>query len=135
MLDFCVNHQCIKRNDFNTIVANSVDFLEVEVSFSNEWKNLTKSIIFKPATGDAIIFILDTNNKITSDKHLNLSAGIWLVNLYGTDGTQEITSNTVQIQVIESGSKTGTVAGEPTPDVYTQIIGMIAELNARIDAL
>lgn len=91
MLEFCVYKQTIKRMDKDTIVAGSVDYLEAEVHFSNDWAGYTKTIVFTSATS-TIPIVLDANNKVTADDSLNLTAGSWVVSVNGVNGDKKIST-------------------------------------------
>ena len=131
MLEFCVNRQVIKRSDSNYVVANSSDYLTAEFGFSNDWKDLGKTAIFTTTTG-SISIILDSNNQILEDKHLNLTAGTWVVSVVGVNGTRKIITNIASMTVVDSGAESGTVPTGPTPDVYDQIITQLTAIMNMI---
>ena len=134
MLEFCVDGQVIKRTDRETIVANSSDYLTAEFNFSNEWKSLGKTAIFTTTSG-SISILLDENNQITEDKHLNLTVGTWVVSVLGVLETKRIITNVERILVSDSGAVSGTEPPDPTPDVYEQIITQLTNLSEKVDIL
>ena len=60
MLTFEVNKQIITRTDSNVAIADSVVFLSATFSFSEEWENCSKTIIFR--SGDTIKSLLLEND-------------------------------------------------------------------------
>lgn len=132
MLEFCVEHQIIKRKDLNTIVANSSDYLTAEFNFSNDWRGLEKTAIFTNANG-SISIPLDRDNMITEDRHLNLSSGSWIVSVYGVYGSKKVITNVCSVTVSDSGASDGTIPPEPTPDLYDQIATRLSNIETQID--
>lgn len=132
MLEFCIEHQIIKRKDLNIIVANSSDYLTAEFNFSNDWRGLEKTAIFTNKDG-SIAIPLDRDNMITKDRHLNLSSGTWIVSVYGVYESEKIITNVCSVTVSDSGASDGTIPPEPTPDLYDQIATRLSKIEAQLD--
>ena len=133
MLEFCIDRQKIKRSDLNYIVGNSSDYLTAEFSFSNDWRGLAKTAIFAK-TGTSLAVLLDENNQITEEKHLNLTPGQWLVSVVGVLDARKIITNIATITVVDSGAENGTVPADPTPSVYDQIVTQLQAIQDSITA-
>lgn len=99
------------------IAADTIDYLTAKFLFqSSDWDGLEKWAHF--AKSGAAYDIRLTDDEITADSHLNLSAGKWTVYLHGNryaDGkvVQRVTTETQTLEVFP----TGILDGEPFPTV------------------
>lgn len=125
-ITFSVNNQILTRTDSGRVIANSSDYLEVEVDFSTDWEYCEKTIQFR--NGDTVYTYLLVDNKITQDKHLVLTVGTWKVSIFGVYGNQRITTNTANVVVNASGyiGVTG-----PTQDVYEELVTIMNSLHTE----
>ena len=125
-ITFSVNNQILTRTDSGRVIANSSDYLEVEVDFSTDWQYCDKTIQFR--NGDTVYTYVLVNDKITQDKHLVLTVGTWKVSIFGVYGNQRITTNTANVQVSASGyiGVTG-----PTQDVYEELVTIMNSLHTE----
>lgn len=122
------------------IAADTIDYLTAKFLFqSSGWDGLEKWAHF--ARGEAAYDIRLTDDEITADAHLNLSAGKWKVYLHGNryaDGAvvQRVTTEVQELEVLS----TGVLDGEPFPTVPPsageQIIAsaQLAEAEAKKSA-
>jgi hypothetical protein len=55
-ISFDVKNQIITRTDRQQVIANSSDYIEAEVTFSEDWANMEKTIYFK--NGESVYAIL-----------------------------------------------------------------------------
>ena len=113
------------------VVADTIDYLEAEFVFSDDWDGLTKWAHF--ANGDTVYDIRLTDDCIRKEDHLNLSAGVWKVYLHGNefaDGkvVERITTCVENLRVYP----TGTLDGEPFPEMPASVTEQIL---ARLDDL
>ena len=124
---FDVKNQIINRVDRNRVVSNSVDYLAVTVTFTNDWDGLDKQFCFK--NGRTEIYIqLDGNDQITQENHLNLGVGTWKVFCIGTSQTQRILTNSTNLTVVASGY-VGTDG--PQPRTYDELLTIIQSLHTE----
>ena len=105
---------------YDGIVADSINYLDAVFLFSEEWNGLQKYAHF--ANGDKKYEMIIIDDEIRAERGLNLTEGIWKVNLHGSileDGEikTRITTNEVQIYV----EKSGVMDGDPFPDVIPSI--------------
>lgn len=106
------------------VVADTIDYLEAEFAFSDDWDGLTKWAHF--ANGDTVYDIPLTDDCIRKEDHLNLSAGVWKVYLHGNefaDGKviERITTCVENLRVYP----TGTLTGEPFPEIPASVTEQI----------
>ena len=122
-LSFEVTNQLIRRIDKNTVVADSKNYLYATFIFSDEWQG-TKTAIFKH-NGETYHVLLENDMCLVP----------WEVIKQGTLGVSVfcgdlITSSTVYITINKSGYSDGGTPSEPTPDIYSQIISMINDIES-----
>ena len=110
MIKFKIIGQCLYVST-PTIVANTINYLTCDFDFSPDWDGTIKWAHFKK---DATVYdITLTDDKISENDHLNLTAGEWEVYLHGTKNGQRITTTTEKITV----QPTGVLNGQPLPEV------------------
>ena len=124
---FDVKNQIITRTDKNRVISNSTDYLEAEVTFSEDWNGADKQLCFK--NGETEIYLYLNNNKILQESHLNLGVGTWKVWCIGVNGDQKIITNSVNLAVSASGY-VGTIG--PTAGVYEELLTTIQSLHTEV---
>ena len=124
-LTFEINNQILARTDKNKVVADSRNYLYAEFAFlSEDWNGITKTAIFRKGNKSFKI-ILDEDNTCLVPWEV-LECGTMFVSVFGGD---LITTNSLVVSIMGSGYSEGDTPSEPTPDVYTQIISMIDNLE------
>lgn len=89
------------------VVANSIDYTTAHFAFfSPEWKEIAKYVQFQQ--GETKYFYKLYNDEISANRHLNLSAGEWVISLCGIvyeNGklAKKITTNSCKFIVEEAG--------------------------------
>lgn len=125
MIRFNVIGQHIERCDDTVIAGGSIDYLEAKFMFSKEWSGREKTALFQSGN-EKYEVLLDENDMITSDKHLNLAEGIWKLNVIGT-GVGRITTDVVSFVVAKNGISEGNVLPEVTLSYAEQILKKVNE--------
>ena len=127
MSKFEVNRQIVKITHCDTVVADSIDYIEAEVVFSSDdWQSMDRIYLhFCDGENDYPIDV--TDGKIEKSNHLCLTAGRWDVWAHGNrfdNGTvaERITTNVIGIKVKPSGAIEG------------QIMPMPASIAEQLDA-
>ena len=118
-LKFNIDGQIITRTDNLKVVADSIDYLYAEFIFPSEWSG-TKTAIFTMGRKTWSLLIKDGSCKVPWEV-LKKSTSFTVSVVCGN----RITSNVVTVPVIPSGYKEGDTPKEPTPDVYSQILGQL----------
>ena len=106
------------------VVADTIDYLEAQFAFSEDWDGLEKWVHF--AKEGEVYDIRLTDNCVRKEDHLNLSAGIWKVYLHGNEFSggkviERITTNTAILKV----EPTGVIDGEPFPEMPASVTEQI----------
>ena len=118
-----INRQWLKIINEH-VVADTIDYLEAQFAFSEDWDGLEKWVHF--AKEGEVYDIRLTDDCIRKEDHLNLSAGIWKVYLHGNEFSggkviERITANAAILKV----EPTGTLDGEPFPEMPASVTEQI----------
>lgn len=100
------------------MAGDSLKYLSARFTFSDDWDGTTRYVSFEK-NAERCEMELDSDNEIKASAGLNLSAGQWMVGVYGNifdpdDPTllvKRITTSTAILEVAPSGA----VGGEPFP--------------------
>lgn len=111
---FKIRNNTVIRDDSSTIVSDTINYLTADFYFSaTDWDGLTKSVTFTQDETSYQIFLV--NDKITEDKHLNLTVGNWIVSVTGTNSTDSMRVTTVPCTITVAAS--GVINGEPLTEI------------------
>lgn len=132
-----INKQSLRIGQ-NLVVTGTIDYLEAEFHFTNDWTGLQKWAHFTCSDKDFKI-LLDDDDRITQDKHLNLTTGTWTVWLHGDelhDGEvkQRATTDQQTITVKNTGVAEDGQPFEPMePSVTEQILALVDKAQGTAD--
>lgn len=127
LLTFNVEKQIIMRTDTEKVVTNSMNYLYARFTFSEEWTG-EKTAVFS-AQKKTYNALLDENNTCLVPWEA-LTGSIFTVSVFCGD---LITANKVIIYTIPSGYEVGDESRIPTPEIYTQVIEKLNEIEQEID--
>ena len=122
-LSFEITNQLIRRTDKNAVVADSKNYLYATFTFSDEWQGV-KTAIFSHG-GEKYHVLLENDMCLVPWEVIK--QGILGVSVFCGD---LITSSTAYITINKSGYSDGGTPSEPTPDIYSQIISMINDIES-----
>lgn len=115
-LEFIVDDQFIRAPHY-TVVADSRDYLKARFSFSEHWRELTKTAVFQGADGKAYFVVLDKDICLIPWEVIQPTQ--FLVSVFGGD---RLTADRAVVEVAASGfTANGVTPPAPTPDVYNQL--------------
>lgn len=125
-IEFDVTYQNIVRTDKNNVIADSRNYLQAEFNFQTaEWIGKTKTAVFRRA--DLVLnVILDDDDTCMVPWEI-IKTGSFMVSVFAGD---LITANYIKVPVAESGYDTGDAPKEPEPDVYSQILKKMDEIQS-----
>ena len=124
VLSFTVDKQIITRQDNESVVQDSMNYLYAQFDFSEEWTGQITAV-FKGKDGEAFNVLVESGQCLVPWEVLTqtwFEVSVFCGNL--------ITANVVRIYTIASGYEIGEESREPTPDVFNQIIGALDSINA-----
>lgn len=116
IISFSVVNQKLTLNGSPYIVGESLNYLEAEFAFTEDWDGLVKYAHF--IKGEANYETQLVSGRIPQSAGLNLEAGTWIVSVHGVDidgedVVQRITTNTVPLVVVATSFDDG----EPFPEI------------------
>ena len=123
-LFFSVKNQSIKRFDTNIVVADSKNYLSAYFVFSEEWDDKIKTAIFKCGN--------EVYHKVLTDSECEVPWEVIKPNGFSVSvfAGDLLTTTSASVRVSASGYEEGGQPKEPTPDVYSQIMKMIEDMQA-----
>ena len=124
-LQFTLKNQVINRIDRNTVVSGSRNYLYAKFTFLSEDWHAPVTVIFGKYS-----VLLDSENKCLVPWEVLENPGSFDVSAFCGDLQ---TANTVRVFVAKSGYIQGETPSEPTPDVYTQLAGMVQDAIERAE--
>lgn len=132
-LTFQVDNQRIRRTDNYYVVADSRNYLYARFSFTPDWDGVIKTAIFRnQCSGVVKNVILENDMCLVPWEVLEQGDASIEVSVFGGD---RITANTARFFNHMSGySEDGSAPDDPTPDVYTQIINRMADVETAVEA-
>jgi len=129
-LKFNVTNQTLRRTDSENVVSDSVNYLTANFTFSEDWDQCQKTAIFKHITSDPLTVIIAEDGTCTIPWEV-IKAYDFSVSVFGTSDKGLITTNTVTVKMSQSGYLQGRSPIDPTPDIYSQLLTRIDEIQTR----
>ena len=108
------------------IVADSINYITARFAFDKDWEGRAVTAFF--TQGDKAISAAVTNNEITAEQGINLTAGTWEVKLTGVKGDSRITAGPVKITALPFGSTEGELP-DISPTQYEALLAIIGSLD------
>ena len=121
-LEFEVKQQTIKLLGNNILVAESRNYVYAHFNFTDDWKELVKTVFFKQGGSTFITLVLDQNDCCLVPKELLAADGEFTVHLAGSDGEIIITTNPLKIFVNGNDLITNDNSGTPTVGFLTESV-------------
>lgn len=134
-LCFTIKGQELLISTPKVIVSDTVRYIHAKFLFNDEWKGLKKWAHFENK-GTIYDFLINENDEITVDQHLDLMDGRWSVSVHGDDISdnelhKRITTTTVDFRVVRA-----MLNGEPfpsvTPSAAEQIMIQIISMHGEV---
>lgn len=124
MVKLVVDGQDLYRYSTREILADdSVDFVELEFSFSSEWEGMEKTAQF--IQGEKVYSVILTDDKCYLPAEI--TEGSFFITVFGYAGERRGTTRKLQEVLYDSGFGQGEVPVPPTPDLYAQLMVKIDE--------
>lgn len=133
-MKICIKGQRIESLSTPLIVADTVDYITAAFHFmTSDWDGLTKYAHFSNGSEKYDIKLID--DVISADKHLNFTAGEWMLWVHGESFEngklkQRIPTNEVTFHVQSTGTtETGSPFPSAVPSITEQIMAKIGNLD------
>ena len=124
MVKLVVDGQNLYRYSTGKILADdSVDFVELEFSFSSEWEGMEKTAQFIQGEKVYSVILVDDKCYLPTE----ITEGSFFITVFGYAGERRGTTRKLQEVLYDSGFGQGEVPVPPTPDLYAQLLVKIDE--------
>ncbi len=126
------NVLAVRDDTFTNAVSDSVKHETVKFIFPESWSDYQKTAVFSAEGEEPINIVLNSNNPLNISENecyipYEVLTGIqFTVSVFGVAGTHVATTTRVCIEVLESGYALGDAPGEPTENVYSQILSIVS---------
>lgn len=132
------DQQILRITEAPRIAAEGMNENYVVFTFDESWDGYGKTVLFFRKEDDSTryISIVDGEGKALVPNAVTEEEGVFCFSLTGTKGNVEYTSEIVKYQVFRGMNATR--SGEtptPTPDIYTQIMEAIGQLQSEIEGV
>ena len=112
--------------DAPLIASGDVLTDKVHFSFCPKWDGFAKTAVFYRDGVENLEVLIDEDNECIIPKEVLQSEGTFYFGVFGVKGNEVKTSEVMRYKV-RLGAVSGTLAPEPTPDIYTQLLTKIEE--------
>ena len=127
IIKFNVESQIITRIDNNAPVSDSVNYIDFEFAFSDDWNGINKTAVISLGNGTPY-YVLIVDDKISAENLPIFTQGEWKISVFGGDLQA---SNTAPLYFVASGLKNGKTPVPSTPDAYTAILDLALDANEK----
>ena len=132
-----INVQCtdqrLRITDQPLIASGGVNEDVVNFTFDSSWDGFTKTAVFYQ-TEDAVYHMLVVNDSCSIPHEVLAEPGYLLFGVFGVNGDVIKTSEVLKYKIERGAITTATLIPDPTPDIYQQILGILAtKANAEGD--
>ena len=126
----------IKLLGNNELVAESRNYVFAHFTFTNDWRELTKTTFFKQGESTFITLVLDQNDCCLVPKELLANDGDFTIHVTGSgiDGTI-ITTNPLKVFVKGNGIITNDNTGAPTVDFLTESVAEVKRCRDEVETM
>lgn len=121
-LEFEVKQQTVKLLGNNILISESKNYVYAHFSFTEDWAELVKSVIFKQGDSVFITLVLDQTDSCLVPKELLVADGEFTVHLVGRCEDVIITSNPLKVFVKGNDVITNDNSGAPSVDFLTESV-------------
>lgn len=133
-LRFHVHNQNLQKISREKVVANSNEYLYISVKFSDDWNGTAKDCIGCIKPGSPVEFSVDAmrENVWYVPQQLIQPPG-FDVSFIGISGNKRITTNTVHIDVSDSGYISGEMPEDKAPTKYEQLMAELQKIKEEAE--
>lgn len=124
----CVDQTLVFENT-PVIASGGLEENFVQFSFCSQWDGFTKTAVFWRSESEVFHNLLDEENSCQVAPEVTASDGVIYFGVFGVDAAgRQRTSEVLTYRVVKGAITEGTVPSDPTPDIYTQLIGKYQEM-------
>lgn len=131
------DQQILRITEAPRIAAEGVNENYVIFTFDESWDGYGKTVLFFRKEDDTrrYISVVDGEGKALVPNAVTEEEGVFCFSVTGTKDDVEYTSEIVKYQVFRGMNATRSGTPTPTPDVYTQIMQALGNLQTQIEGV
>lgn len=130
--------QCIGQavTFLNTPVISSgnMNYDTIGFEFCSKWDGYVKTAIFYRTKEEVYYQLLDDSDSCLIPNEVLGEKGVIYIGVFGTLGDKTITSQVLRYRIQEGAVTEDLKPSDPTPDIYSQLVGKYAEYEAELKA-
>lgn len=136
MWKFLVKNQSIEILEREVLADHQIQYVQFKFTFDGDWKKFHKVVQF--SQGDEVYSSVLGFNGTTCYLPAELHVGAAKMSVFGYDAESDTTVRATTVPVTLNIRESGFVGNDdtpipPTPDLYTQLLQKISEIQAGID--
>lgn len=122
----CKNQALEWENNSEEIIAGNIKIDKIAFEFCELWDGFTKTAVFRK-DDKALLVLLDNDCICEIPPEVTQTSGIVYIGVFGVKGDQKRTTEVKGLYLAEGVVTDGETPGEPTPDIYQQIVNLCTE--------
>lgn len=127
-----VSDQQLALNQSPLVAAGGVKENYVNFTFSSEWTGFGKTAVFYRDENNVYYSLVDNNNRALVPWEVMTDPGRLFIGVFGIKDDIVLTSEVLSYKVEKGAITTDLNPGEPTPDVYDQLIEAVNLFNETV---
>lgn len=125
-----VTDQVLQLTNIPKLASGGVNNVQVTFAFCNMWDGLTKTAVFYRTTDQVFPVPLDGSDTCLVPHEVMANEGISFMGVYGEDSSGTVrTSEVLQLTIVQGAITAASIAPDPTPSVYEQLLSRIEKLE------
>lgn len=129
IISLTCNQQILKTKEAPKVASGGVNENKVVFTFCPAWDGFTKTAVFYRNEEEVFHVLLDDLNSCVIPHEVTASPGTFYIGVFGVYENITKTSEVITYEVCKGAITTGTKPSEPTPDVYSQLLKRISEIE------
>ena len=121
--------QVLKITESPVLASGGLSEVRVVFTFCDKWAGFAKTAIFYRDIEDPYFAVLDENDTCIVPWEVCYEEGAFFFGVFGEKGTTRRTSVMMRYKTKSGAITTEMMPSDPTPDVYDQIMAMLAEIR------
>lgn len=121
------NDQVLKITEAPVLASGGLNEVRVIFSFCEKWKGFAKTALFYREPENIYYAVLDSNDTCVVPWEVCYEDGTFYFGVIGEKENTRRTSTVVRYKVKKGAITTDMLPSDPTPEVYDQIMAMLAE--------
>lgn len=114
------------------MASGGMNVVQIVCTFCPLWDGMTKTAVFY-RTEDQVFHVLLENNAVLVPQEVLADKGSFFFGVLGVNGEQVRPTETQRLEVVQGAITVATAVPDPTPDIYTQLLQKLYEMEVVTD--